>query len=120
MMSVARQYVSWLSAAAAQAHEVSHQASAIATAFEVALAATVQPAVVTANRALVSALAANNHLGQNTPAIADIEAAYEQMWASDVAAMFGYHADASAAVAKLPPWNEVLKNLGFPKPSTPQ
>jgi hypothetical protein len=34
--------------------------------------------------------------------------------------MFGYHADASAAVAKLPPWNEVLKNLGFPKPSTPQ
>lgn len=120
MMSVASQYVDWLSAAAAQAHEVSHQASAIATAFEVALAATVQPAVVAANRALVAALAANNHLGQNTPAIADIEAAYEQMWASDVAAMFGYHADASAAVAKLPPWNEVLKNLGFPKPSTPQ
>ncbi|BBY39289.1 hypothetical protein MMAN_34230 [Mycobacterium mantenii] len=117
-MSVASQYVSWLSAAAAQAEEVSHQASAIATAFEVALAATVQPAVVTANRALVSALAANNHLGQNTPAIADIEAAYEQMWASDVAAMFGYHADASAAVAKLPPWNQVLQNLGFSNTST--
>lgn len=118
MMSVASQYVSWLSAAAAQAEEVSHQASAIATAFEVALAATVQPAVVAANRALVSALAANNHLGQNTPAIADIEAAYEQMWASDVAAMFGYHADASAAVAKLPPWNQVLQNLGFSNTST--
>lgn len=117
-MSVASQYVSWLSAAAAQAEEVSHQASAIATAFEVALAATVQPAVVAANRALVSALAANNHLGQNTPAIADIEAAYEQMWASDVAAMFGYHADASAAVAKLPPWNQVLQNLGFSNTST--
>lgn len=118
MMTVASQYVSWLSAAAAQAEEVSHQASAIATAFEVALAATVQPAVVAANRALVSALAANNHLGQNTPAIADIEAAYDQMWASDVAAMFGYHADASAAVAKLPPWNQVLQNLGFPNAST--
>ena len=51
--------------------------------------------------------------GQNAPAIADIEAAYEQMWALDVAAMFGYHADASAAVAKLPPWNQVLQNLGF-------
>lgn len=118
MMTVASQYVSWLSAAAAQAEEVSHQASAIATAFEVALAATVQPAVVAANRALVSALAANNHLGQNTPAIADIEAAYDQMWASDVAAMFGYHADASAAVAKLPPWNQVLQNLGFSNTST--
>ncbi|GAB4972932.1 hypothetical protein MAHJHV57_17060 [Mycobacterium avium subsp. hominissuis] len=71
-----------------------------------------------ANRALVQALAATNWLGQNTPAIADIEAAYEQMWASDVAAMFGYHADASAAVAKLPPWNEVLQNLGFSNAST--
>lgn len=112
MMSVASHYVNWLSTAAAQAEQVSHQASAVASAFEEALAATVQPAVVAANRALVSALAANNHLGQNTPAIADIEAAYEQMWAADVAAMFGYHADASAAVAKLPPWNQVLKNLG--------
>jgi PPE-repeat protein len=105
MMSVASKYVSWLSAAAAQAEEVSHQASAIATAFEVALSATVQPAVVAANRALVSA-------------IADFEAAYEQMWASDVAAMFGYHADASAAVAKLPPWNQVLQNLGFSNTGT--
>ena len=77
-----------------------------------------QPAVVSANRALVQALAATNHLGQ-TPPITDIEAAYEQMWASDVVAMFGYHADASAAVAKLPPWNQVLQNLGFPKPSAP-
>jgi PPE-repeat protein len=118
MMTVASQYVNWLSTAAAQAVEVSNQASAIATAFEVALSATVQPAVVAANRALVSALAANNHLSQATAAIADIEAAYEQMWAADVAAMFGYHADASAAVAKLPPWNEVLQNLGFSSTSS--
>lgn len=118
MLAVASHYVSWLSTAAAQAEQVSTQASAIATAFENALAATVQPAVVAANRALVAALAANNHLGQNTAAIADIEAAYEQMWASDVAAMFGYHADASAAVAKLPPWKEVLQTLGFQSTST--
>jgi len=111
MMGVATQYVSWLSAAAAQAESASGQASAIAAAFETALEATVQPAVVAANRALVQALASTNHLGQNAPAIADIEAAYEQMWASDVVAMSGYHADASAAVAKLAPWHQVLPKL---------
>jgi hypothetical protein len=113
MMTVASQYTSWLTAAAAQAEQVSNQASEIAAAFETALSATVQPAVVAANRSLVQALAATNWLGQNTPAIADIEAAYEQMWAADVAAMSGYHADASAAVAKMEPWQQVLTELGF-------
>lgn len=112
-MAVANQYVSWLSAAAAQAEAASSQATAIAAAFETALEATVQPAVVSANRALVQALASGNHLGQNAPAIADIEAAYEQMWASDVVAMTGYHADASAAVAKLTPWQPVLPKLAL-------
>jgi PPE-repeat protein len=111
MMAVATQYVSWLSAAATQAEAASSQASAIAAAFETAREATVQPAVVAANRGLVQALASTNHLGQNAPAIADIEAAYEQMWASDVVAMSGYHADASAAVAKLSPWQDVLPKL---------
>ena len=61
------------------------------------MAATVQPAVVSANRALAHSLSATNWLGQNTPAIADIEAAYDQMWAMDVAAMYGYHADVDRA-----------------------
>ncbi|HUH68046.1 MAG TPA: PPE family protein [Mycobacterium sp.] len=113
MMAVASQYVSWLSAAAAQAEVASSQASAIAAAFEAALAATVQPAVVAANRGLAQVLAATNWLGQNAPAIADIEAAYEQMWASDVAAMFGYHAGATAAAEQLAPWQQVLQGLGF-------
>ena len=111
MMAVATQYVSWLSAAAAEAEAASSQAAAIAAAFETAQEATVQPAVVAANRSLVQALASTNYLGQNAPAIADIEAAYEQMWASDVVAMSGYHADASAAVAKLAPWEQVLPKL---------
>ena len=116
-MAVATQYVSWLSAAAAQAEAASSQASAIAAAFESALEATVQPAVVAANRALVQALASTNHLGQNAPAIADIESAYEQMWASDVVAMSDYHADASAAAAKLAPWHQVLPKLDL-RPGT--
>ncbi|ORA84948.1 hypothetical protein BST29_01735 [Mycobacterium malmoense] len=113
MMSVATQYVSWLSGAAAQAEQAAGQASAIAAAFESALAATIQPAVVAANRALVQALSATNWFGLNAPAIMDTEAAYEQMWASDVAAMFGYHADASAAAAQLAPWQQLLEKLGI-------
>ena len=113
MMTVATQYVSWLSAAAAQAEAASSQAAAIAAAFESALAATVQPAVVAANRTLVQALASTNWFGLNAPAIMDTEAAYEAMWASDVAAMFGYHADASAAVGQLAPWQQVLQKIGF-------
>src|SRR5262249_23480935 len=112
-MGVATQYVGWLSAAAAQAEAASSQASAIAAAFETALAATVQPAVVAANRALGQALAATNWFGFNVPAIMDTEAAHEAMWAADVAAMFGYHADASSAVAQLAPWQQILSKIGF-------
>jgi PPE-repeat protein len=110
IMTVATGYVGWLSAAAAQAEAASGQASVIAAAFEAALADTVQPAVVSANRALGQVLATTNWLGQNAPAIADIEAAYEQMWASDVAAMSDYQADTSAAAQQLAPWT--LETLG--------
>jgi PPE-repeat protein len=113
MMAVASSYASWLSAAAAQAEATCSQAAAMADAFETAQSATVQPAVVSANRGLLKALASTNHLGQNAPTIMDIESAYEQMWASDVAAMSDYHADASAAVEHLSPWQQVLRDLGF-------
>ncbi len=113
MMAVATQYMAWLGAAAAQAEQAAAQAAVTAGAFESALAATVQPAVVTANRGLMQVLAATNWLGFNTPAIMDIEAAYEQMWALDVAAMAAYHAEASAAASALAPWKQVLRNLGI-------
>ncbi len=113
MMAVATQYMGWLSTAAAQATAAASQAAATAAAFEAALAAMVQPAVVAANRVLVQVLAATNWLGQNAPAIADIEAAYEQMWAWDVDAMSGYHAGASAAAEQLAPWQRVLRDLGI-------
>lgn len=113
MLAAASNYLSWLKAAAAQAEATSSQASAMAAAFDAAQAATVQPAVVSANRALVQVLAATNYLGQNAPTIMDIESAYEQMWALDVAAMSDYHADASAAVEHLAPWQQVMHDLGF-------
>ena len=111
IMAVATEYVGWLSAAAAQAEAASGQAAVIAAAFETALEETVQPAVVSANRALGQVMATTNWLGQNAPAIADIEAAYEQMWASDVAAMSDYQADTSAAAEQLAPWQPSLQDL---------
>jgi hypothetical protein len=47
-------------------------------------------------------LIATNFLGQNTPAIFAIELEYIEMWAQDVAAMFGYHAGAASVAAALP------------------
>ncbi len=112
MMALAAQYSSFLRTAATQAEQAAGQAGVAAGAFEAALVATVQPAVVAANRALVQVLAATNWLGQNAPAIMDIEAAYEQMWALDVVAMSGYHFDASQAAQQLAPWRQLLQAIG--------
>ncbi|MHA7653655.1 PPE family protein, partial [Mycobacterium sp. ML4] len=101
MMAAARPYAGWLGAAASQASGAAAQAQAVAGAFETALAATVHPAAVAANRSGLVNLVISNLFGQNAPAIAAVESIYEEMWAQDVAAMVGYHADASAAVAQL-------------------
>jgi triacylglycerol lipase len=108
-------YAGWLRAAAAQAEESAGQAQAAAAAFEAARATMVEPGVVTANRALLVSLVTSNLFGQNAPAIAAAEAAYEQMWAQAVSVMAGYHASSSAAVANLGSWAQVLENLpGLP------
>lgn len=52
--------------------------------------AALPPTAIVANRAQLVSLIATNFLGHNTPAIAATESEYEQMWAQDVAAMFGY------------------------------
>ncbi len=111
MTRVADPYLMWLSATAGQAEQASAQARLATSAFETALAATVHPIVLAANRTQLVSLVGSNLLGQNAPAIAATEAEYEQMWARDVAAMSGYHAGASAAVAELTPWQELLQNL---------
>ena len=95
--------IAWLSNAAAQAQESASQAAAAASAYEAAFLATVPPAEVAANRALLAALLATNFLGQNTAAIAATEAQYGEMWAQDAATMYGY-SGASAAAADLPPF----------------
>src|SRR6185312_3310446 len=94
--------VAWMTATAAQAEQVAAQAKAAAAAFEAAFAMTVPPPVIAANRSLLALLVATNILGQNTPAITATEAHYMEMWAQDVAAMYGYASASATATAMTP------------------
>lgn len=105
MTAAATGYARWLTSTAAAAERTASQARAAAAAFETARAATVHPAQVAANRAQLAALVASNLLGQNTAAIAALEAAYAQMWAQDVTAMADYQATSASAAGDLPRFN---------------
>ena len=114
MQAAADPYVSWLTAVTSAAEQSATQIRAAAWAFETAFAATVHPAVVAANRTQLVSLVRSNLLGLNAPAVAAIEADYEQMWAQDVAAMVGYHGAASAAVGQLMPWQRAAQTVSSP------
>jgi hypothetical protein len=111
MLQTAAQYSGVLSAAANQAQTAAAQAQAVASEFEAALAATVHPALVSANRNQLVQLVVSNLFGQNAPAIAAAESDYEVMWARDVAAMVGYHGGVSAAAEQLSTWAAALPSL---------
>jgi PPE-repeat protein len=104
MAAAAAPYVTWLSATGDQAQQTAMQATAAASAYESAFAATVPPPTIEANRNLLTALVATNVLGQNTPAIAATEALYAEMWAQDAGAMYGY-AGASATASQVAPFS---------------
>ncbi|AHM09131.1 hypothetical protein BCGT_3212 [Mycobacterium tuberculosis variant bovis BCG str. ATCC 35743] len=118
MAAAAAPYAGWLSAAAASAESAAGQARAVVGVFEAALAATVDPFVIAANRSRLVSLALSNLFGQNTPAIAAAEFDYELMWAQDVAAMLGYHTGASAAAEALAPFGSPLASLAAPMTRT--
>jgi PPE-repeat protein len=103
MAAAAARQLAWFNTTATQVEQTAAQAQMAAGAFESAIAAAVPPAVIAANRAQLAALMATNVFGQNSAAIAATEAHYEQMWAQDAAAMYGY-AGASAAASQLTPF----------------
>ena len=99
MTSAAEPYLSWISTTAAQAQQAGAQAKAAAGAFDTAYAATVPPPLIAANRASLTSLTATNFFGQNSPAIAALEAQYNEMWAQDVAMMNSYASAAQQAAS---------------------
>jgi PPE-repeat protein len=109
MSAAAASYAGWLRATAAQAEETGAQAKSAAASYQAAFSATVPPPLVAANRSLLSTLIATNLFGLNTQAIAANEAQYGEMWAQDVAAMYGYAAS-SAAATQLTPFNPPQEN----------
>lgn len=99
-------YPEWLNCIAAQAERTAAQAKSAAGAFQLALAAMVPPGAIQANRVLCTWLAKTNCLGQLSPAIADAESDYDQMWAQDVDTMYAYAracADAATVTPFAPP-----------------
>jgi PPE-repeat protein len=70
----------------------------------------VPPEMIKGNRAKLAALATTNCLGQTSAMIADADAEYEKMWASNADAMYAY-ARASADASALTPF-------GSPPPAT--
>ncbi|MGH3524523.1 MAG: PPE family protein, partial [Mycobacterium sp.] len=102
MAAAAAPYAAWMAATAGQAEQTAARAAAAASAFEEAYAAVVPPPVIVANRSELASLVATNILGQNTAAIAALEAQYLQMWIQDVVAMYGYAGRSAAAAAVTP------------------
>ncbi len=104
--AAAAPYVSWLSTTAGQAEQTAGQARAAASAYETALAGTVSPAEIAANRTQLLSLLQANIFGQYNAAIAALEAEYAQFWAQDVAAITGYAGSSQAATTGLGSFTE--------------
>jgi PPE-repeat protein len=109
MSAAAASYAAWLRTTAAQAEETAAQARSAAAAYQSAFTATVSPVTVAANRTQLATLVATNIFGRNTQAIAANEAQYGEMWAQDVAAMYGYSAS-SASATQLSTFNPPQQN----------
>ncbi|MHA7650269.1 PPE family protein [Mycobacterium sp. ML4] len=111
MTQAANPYAAFLKAASLRALTASAGAKAVANAFEAAKAATIHPQAIAANRQAFVQAVRSNFFGLNAPFIAAAEAAYEEFWAADVAALTGYHAGASAVAAQLSSWTQTLQGL---------
>lgn len=110
MAAKATDYIEWLQSTAQQARQTAMGAMAAAAAYERAFAMTVPPPAVTLNRAQVAALTATNLMGQNTAAIAALEAQYAEYWVQDVSAMTAYAA-ASVEATALTPFSAPSKSV---------
>ncbi|GLB98023.1 putative PPE family protein PPE29 [Mycobacterium kiyosense] len=103
MAQAVRTHLTWIAQAVVCAHHTAAQARSTVAAYETALARTVLPPTITANRNRLRSLAAANQLARYTPAIAAVEANYSEMWARDAAAMYDY-ARSAAMTTRLTPF----------------
>ena len=115
MAQAATPYAEWLSSTAAQAELTATQAQEAAAAYETALASSVAPPLIAANRMQSQQLQATNIIGQNTPLIMQLEAQYGEYWAQDAAAMSTYSAQSTTltkSMTNIQPAPKVTNDAG--------
>jgi PPE-repeat protein len=100
MAAAAQPYLEWMTTTGAQAEEAAAQAQSAAAAYETVLGSITPPPYIALNRTELAQATATNVLGQNNNVIAQLEAQYQEFWATNTAAMFNY-ANQSAAATKL-------------------
>lgn len=99
-------YLDWLTKHSRQILETAYVIDFLAYVYEETRHKVVPPATIANNREEVHRLIASNVAGVNTPAIADLDAQYQQYRAQNIAVMNDYQSTARFILAYLPRWQE--------------
>ncbi|WP_082129632.1 PPE family protein [Mycobacterium haemophilum] len=89
-IGAANQYTSWLNGHAGTASATAVYLGLAAQAYDRAVKAMVPTSAIVANRAAALTMKTTNLLGQFTTKIAELDRAYQEMWAQNAAAMNEY------------------------------
>ncbi|KAN06050.1 PPE family protein, partial [Mycobacterium tuberculosis] len=106
MADAAGRYLDWLTKHSRQILETAYVIDFLAYVYEETRHKVVPPATIANNREEVHRLIASNVAGVNTPAIADLDAQYDQYRARNVAVMNAYVSWTRSALSDLPRWRE--------------
>ncbi len=99
-------YLQWLSKHSSQLKHAAWVINGLANAYNDTRRKVVPPEEIAANREERRRLIASNVAGVNAPAIADLDAQYDQYRARNVAVMNAYVSWTRSALSDLPRWRE--------------
>ncbi|CLW91080.1 PPE family protein [Mycobacterium tuberculosis] len=106
LADAAGRYLDWLTKHSRQILETAYVIDFLAYVYEETRHKVVPPATIANNREEVHRLIASNVAGVNAPAIADLDAQYDQYRARNVAVMNAYVSWTRSALSDLPRWRE--------------
>lgn len=106
MADAVERYLDWLTKHSRQILETAYVIDFLAYVYEETRHKVVPPATIANNREEVHRLIASNVAGVNTPAIAGLDAQYQQYRAQNIAVMNDYQSTARFILAYLPRWQE--------------
>ncbi|ABR07783.1 PPE family protein [Mycobacterium tuberculosis] len=106
MADAVERYLQWLSKHSSQLKHAAWVINGLANAYNDTRRKVVPPEEIAANREERRRLIASNVAGVNAPAIADLDAQYDQYRARNVAVMNAYVSWTRSALSDLPRWRE--------------